>query len=373
MAERKADKDLAARLRELYPELELVANTGSSPVYVVGGAVRDALLGRGRGDLDLVVVGDPEPLAAALGATPVAAHERFGTATFELAGHRVDVSRARTETYPHPGALPEVSSAERIEDDLVRRDFSVNAIAVAPDSGEVVDPHGGRADIGARAAAGPASRLLPRRPDPGDPRRPLRRPSRLRARAGERADAAGDRPGDDLRRPPRRRAGASRRRTERAAGACAAGRVGPDRAAPRRRRAGRGGRRAARRRALARGSAARGGGPGRGAGPGGERGGAGGDASRCGRRRATSWPSAPARSSSSSPAPSAPPGSTNTSREWRPVALEIDGRALLEAGVPEGPALGAALRAARAAALDGEAPTHAEQLAVALRSAGLLS
>ena len=88
---------------DAYPEaLEAVREAaGEASVYVVGGAVRDLLLGLGRADLDLVVVGDPGRLAAALGADPVE-HERFGTAKVTLDDHGVDIARARAETYPSP-------------------------------------------------------------------------------------------------------------------------------------------------------------------------------------------------------------------------------------------------------------------------------
>src|SRR3954453_11516266 len=102
---------LGETLRELYPELEAIAAAASAPAYVVGGAVRDALLGRGRGDLDLLTLGDAAELAASLSSHPVAAHDRFRTATVELGGHRIDIARARTETYPEPGALPVVAPA----------------------------------------------------------------------------------------------------------------------------------------------------------------------------------------------------------------------------------------------------------------------
>lgn len=141
--------DLAAALRRAYPELGAVAEAaGERPVYLVGGAVRDLLLGRGRTDLDLALVGDPGELAAALGAETLAAHERFGTVKVVLDGHELDLATARTETYDHPGALPAVAAADSIEADLARRDFTLNAMAVPlADPGILVDPHGGRADL----------------------------------------------------------------------------------------------------------------------------------------------------------------------------------------------------------------------------------
>jgi tRNA nucleotidyltransferase (CCA-adding enzyme) len=94
-------------------------------VHLVGGAVRDLALGRVPHEIDLVVEGDPDPLIAALGGADVE-HERFGTAVV----HGIDIVRARAEHYAQPGALPEVRPGD-IDDDLRRRDFTVNAMAVA--------------------------------------------------------------------------------------------------------------------------------------------------------------------------------------------------------------------------------------------------
>lgn len=98
-------------------------------VYLVGGAVRDMLLGRQPNELDLVVEGDGAALARALGG-PVLAHDRFGTCRVRLDGHSYDIAAARTETYSRPGALPDVAPATLAED-LRRRDFTVNALAMA--------------------------------------------------------------------------------------------------------------------------------------------------------------------------------------------------------------------------------------------------
>jgi tRNA nucleotidyltransferase (CCA-adding enzyme) len=98
-------------------------------VYLVGGAVRDLLLGGAPVDLDLVVEGDAEAYARSLGGT-LTGHDRFGTVTVVLDGHTYDIARSRRETYAHPGALPDVEPAPLAED-LKRRDFTVNAIALA--------------------------------------------------------------------------------------------------------------------------------------------------------------------------------------------------------------------------------------------------
>jgi len=139
--------DLARELEAAHPELSTVREAAREPVYLVGGAVRDLLLGRPRADVDLVVEGDAAALAERLGGAS-AEHERFGTVKVEVEGHEVDVASARSETYPEPGALPVVAPAESVEQDLARRDFSVNAIAI-PLQGEprLIDPHGGKSDL----------------------------------------------------------------------------------------------------------------------------------------------------------------------------------------------------------------------------------
>jgi tRNA nucleotidyltransferase (CCA-adding enzyme) len=140
-------EDLAAALRRAHPELEAVQKEAEAPVYLVGGAVRDLLLGRPGADVDLVVVGDAATLARRLGGAEVE-HERFRTVKAEVEGHEVDIASARTETYPEPGALPVVAPADSIEVDLGRRDFTINAMAI-PLAGEsrLIDPHGGEGDL----------------------------------------------------------------------------------------------------------------------------------------------------------------------------------------------------------------------------------
>jgi tRNA nucleotidyltransferase (CCA-adding enzyme) len=170
---------LDGALRGAYPELEEVAAAaGELPVYLVGGAVRDLLLGRARGDIDLVVVGDAADLAARLGAD-VVEHERFATAKAQLDGHEIDIATARAETYPHPGALPEVTPADDLEADLARRDFTINAMAIPLQGGrDLIDPHGGRGDLEAGLL-----RVLHPRSFEDDPTRALRA-ARYAARFG---------------------------------------------------------------------------------------------------------------------------------------------------------------------------------------------
>ncbi|MEO6859136.1 MAG: hypothetical protein ABI323_11220, partial [Solirubrobacteraceae bacterium] len=108
-------------------------------VYLVGGAVRDLMLGEQPVDLDLMVPGPVDGIVERLGGGLVS-HDRFGTAGGEMDGHRYDLARARKETYTHPGALPEVDPGD-VEADLSRRDFTVNAIALGvlgPGSGRLI-------------------------------------------------------------------------------------------------------------------------------------------------------------------------------------------------------------------------------------------
>ncbi|MDT8901108.1 hypothetical protein [Anaeroselena agilis] len=121
----------------------------------VGGFVRDLLLGIISQDIDIVVEGDAifcaKLLAARLGGAVVKT-SRFGTAVVMVGGTRLDLAMARTESYSRPGALPEVSPGT-LADDLWRRDFTVNAIAldIGPGYfGRLIDEVGGRKDLTAR-------------------------------------------------------------------------------------------------------------------------------------------------------------------------------------------------------------------------------
>jgi tRNA nucleotidyltransferase (CCA-adding enzyme) len=138
--------------------------------WVVGGAVRDALLGGVPEDLDLIIEGDAveaaRQLASALDGS-VVVHDRFGTATVSAGGHVYDLATARAETYARPGALPDVRPGT-LEEDLLRRDFTVNAIAVSFD-GRVVSAPRAFSDLDARVL-----RVLHERSFLDDPTRLLR-------------------------------------------------------------------------------------------------------------------------------------------------------------------------------------------------------
>jgi tRNA nucleotidyltransferase (CCA-adding enzyme) len=147
------DAELRERVRRL-PGMErlLPALAGLPPAYLVGGAVRDLLRGAHAVDLDIAVEGDAQATARALadrlrGATRV--HERFGTATIQSPDVTFDLAATRRESYERPGALPRVEPAALAED-LERRDFSVNAMAIGltgDELGHLHDPCGGLADL----------------------------------------------------------------------------------------------------------------------------------------------------------------------------------------------------------------------------------
>ena len=136
-------------------ELGALAQAEGMRAHVVGGFVRDMLLGRENLDLDVVIEGDgvafAEQAALALGAR-VRVHRRFGTAVLVLPdGRHIDVASARTEYYARPAALPTVERSS-LRQDLGRRDFSINAMAacIDPDcDGAIADPFGGVKDLDA--------------------------------------------------------------------------------------------------------------------------------------------------------------------------------------------------------------------------------
>jgi tRNA nucleotidyltransferase (CCA-adding enzyme) len=179
---------LFARIRALpgaAPALDAVAATPG--VFLVGGAVRDLLLGIGSPDLDLAVEGDPRAVLAAIGGE-TQIHDRFGTGTATKDGHTYDVARTRTERYAAPGALPSVEPASIVED-LERRDFTVNALAVAltgPHAGELLHARHALADLDERRL-----RVLHERSFIDDPTR-LMRLVRYGARLGFERDARTD-------------------------------------------------------------------------------------------------------------------------------------------------------------------------------------
>lgn len=151
--------ELRRRLaRELGPRAPLLrqavaeARRRGADSYLVGGPVRDLLLGRPILDLDVLLsdrLGDIARSLARRSGTRLLQHERFLTATVTGAGIHLDLAQARRERYPRPGALP-VAEPASVAEDLGRRDFTIHAMALPLDarSGrELLDPHGGLADL----------------------------------------------------------------------------------------------------------------------------------------------------------------------------------------------------------------------------------
>ncbi len=152
--------NLAERIQEQLPAdlIDFIRKAGDvaqrqqQRLYLVGGVVRDLLLERSNLDLDIVVEGDAIKLAREMARgkrAMVTTHPRFGTAKLQWDKRSADIATARAETYAHPGALPTVKPGT-IVDDLARRDFTVNSMAVELNPrhfGELIDPHGGRQDL----------------------------------------------------------------------------------------------------------------------------------------------------------------------------------------------------------------------------------
>jgi len=147
------DTLLPERMREAVRTIGEIAQDAGVRAFLVGGLVRDMLLRRANLDVDVVVEGDgiafAQEAAKRLGGH-VRAHARFGTAVVVLdRGLHVDVTSARTEYYTRPGALPTVERSS-LRQDLLRRDFTINAMAVSIDPAEfgtVLDPFDGLADL----------------------------------------------------------------------------------------------------------------------------------------------------------------------------------------------------------------------------------
>ncbi len=129
-----------------------VAQSQGQSLYLVGGVVRDLLLGRTNLDLDLVVEGDAIDLAQRLTEIKqgkITTHPRFGTAKLRWNKWSVDLTTARSETYAKPGALPSVKPGS-LNSDLSRRDFTINTMAIELNPsryGELIDRYGGRDDL----------------------------------------------------------------------------------------------------------------------------------------------------------------------------------------------------------------------------------
>ncbi|MGC8866820.1 MAG: CCA tRNA nucleotidyltransferase, partial [Elusimicrobiales bacterium] len=131
----------------------VIAIKNSAKAYLVGGCVRDWYIGKNCFDIDITFSLHPKSIAEELAkkySMKVEEFPQFMTLRLISKDLRVDLARFRKERYPYPASLPIVEAASSIEDDLSRRDFSVNAIAVSVNESnlfEITDPFGGIGDI----------------------------------------------------------------------------------------------------------------------------------------------------------------------------------------------------------------------------------
>lgn len=174
--------EVPERLRSYYepgsPTQELAARLAEAghECFLVGGTVRDALLGERAADADVDLATDARPEVIEQIVRPWADHlwlqgQRFGTIGCEKAGVKMEITTYRGEVYRQESRKPEVTYSDSIETDLSRRDFTVNAMALALGEPRLLDPHGGAADLAARVLRTP---LSPEASFSDDPLRMLR-------------------------------------------------------------------------------------------------------------------------------------------------------------------------------------------------------
>ncbi|WP_299558369.1 CCA tRNA nucleotidyltransferase [uncultured Mycolicibacterium sp.] len=153
------------RHADLLRELGAVFAAAGRQLYLVGGSVRDALLDRLGTDLDFTTDARPDEMQRMLRGWADALWDtgiEFGTVGVGKHGHRIEITTFRADTYDQVSRNPQVQFGDRLEDDLVRRDFRVNAMAVRIDPerpgglGEFCDPLDGLADLRARVLDTPA-------------------------------------------------------------------------------------------------------------------------------------------------------------------------------------------------------------------------
>jgi poly(A) polymerase len=150
----------AELLKPTSPVLEVAERfrTADQELYLVGGTVRDAFLGRPHEDLDFATNAPPELTLELVGPLSEATWlqgMKFGTVGAKISGLRVEITTFRTERYAPESRHPEVEFAPTIDSDLSRRDFTVNAMALRLPEKEAVDPFGGLEDLDARVLRTP--------------------------------------------------------------------------------------------------------------------------------------------------------------------------------------------------------------------------
>jgi len=194
---------LPAALGELSARVAAPFAARGLELYLVGGVVRDLLLrAPAPSDLDFATSGTPAETRSALAAAGADAvydvGERFGTIGGIFGGRRVEITTYRTEAYAAGSRKPSVVFRGSLIEDLARRDFTINAMAAAPGSGEIVDPFGGRADLARGVVRGVGEPRERFREDPLRLLRAVRFASRLAFELDSATDAALRATGDAL-------------------------------------------------------------------------------------------------------------------------------------------------------------------------------
>jgi poly(A) polymerase len=162
------------RIDELLQVVGSTADETGVPVFAVGGAVRDRLLGRSVREIDFVVAGNAdaprfaEKVRRRLAGTGYTVFERFGTCSFLVEPYKLEFVGARKESYRPDSRNPTVEAAN-LSEDLARRDFTVNTMAMGirkADFGEIIDPFDGRSDLAAGVLRTPLDPLATFSDDP---------------------------------------------------------------------------------------------------------------------------------------------------------------------------------------------------------------
>ena len=146
------EKSIPKHVQCIFNDICKHVHDRGSRAYLVGGVVRDLLLGYRNYDFDIVIEDNAISLAKLIAKATEAVltvHEQFKTARLDYADYYIDLATSRNEKYKHPGALPDIRQADLLTD-LSRRDFTINAMAVSintEDYGELIDPYHGLYDL----------------------------------------------------------------------------------------------------------------------------------------------------------------------------------------------------------------------------------
>src|SRR6056297_88219 len=141
------------KITKIIEKISAVADSENIKTYLVGGVLRDRLLGRETEDIDITVIGSgiefAEKLAGHLNIKKVIKYEKFGTAMIPYGDYTIEVATARSEQYDDDSRKPEVEAGS-LEEDLSRRDFTINALAMPLNSDriyELIDFYNGLQDL----------------------------------------------------------------------------------------------------------------------------------------------------------------------------------------------------------------------------------